>query len=207
MGDSITPPRVSDGVVYRVLENLLLLDGDRLSYRALDVEQIGSVYEAMMGYELEVAPDPSIAVRPHHVVVNLRELLEKAAPDRAKFLKETTGCDITGQSLEQLKAAKTVDETVSALGRKVSPRTPRILPPDAMYLQPSEERRRSGSHYTPRLLNEPIVRTTLRPIFERLGDHPTPEQILDLKVCDLAMGSGAFLVEACRVLGDRLVEA
>ena len=35
----------------------------------------------------------------------------------------------------------------------------------------------------------------------------TPEQILDLKVCDPAMGSGAFLVEACRQLGDVLVEA
>jgi Putative RNA methylase family UPF0020 len=31
--------------------------------------------------------------------------------------------------------------------------------------------------------------------------------VLALKVCDPAMGSGAFLVEACRVLGDRLVLA
>ena len=30
---------------------------------------------------------------------------------------------------------------------------------------------------------------------------------MDLKVCDPAMGSGAFLVEACRQLGDALVEA
>src|SRR5262249_21291821 len=43
-------PRVSDGVVFRVLSKLLLLDGERLSYRALDVEQIGSVYQAMMGF-------------------------------------------------------------------------------------------------------------------------------------------------------------
>ena len=80
-----------------------------------------------------------------------------------------------------------------------------------MVLQPSEERRRSGSHYTPRALTEPIVRTTLEPILMRLrgdGDRtPLPEQILDLKVCDPAMGSGAFLVEACRQLGDALVEA
>jgi len=34
-----------------------------------------------------------------------------------------------------------------------------------------------------------------------------PEQILDLKVCDPAMGSGAFLVEACRALAARLVQA
>ena len=43
---------------------------------------------------------------------------------------------------------------------------------------------------------------------EEDGAHsPLPEQILDLKVCDPAMGSGAFLVEACRQLGDALVEA
>ena len=40
-----------------------------------------------------------------------------------------------------------------------------------------------------------------------MGDRPTPEQILDLKICDPAMGSGAFLVEACRLLGDKLVQA
>ena len=79
-----------------------------------------------------------------------------------------------------------------------------------MVLQPSEERRRSGSHYTPRALTQPIVRTTLEPILARLrgtdGRPPRPAQILDLKVCDPAMGSGAFLVEACRQLGDALVE-
>ncbi len=89
--------------------------------------------------------------------------------------------------------------------------TPDLVPKGAMVLQPSEERRRSGSHYTPRALTEPIVRTTLEPILARLrgadGRPPRPEQILDLKVCDPAMGSGAFLVEACRQLGDALVEA
>jgi hypothetical protein len=74
-------------------------------------------------------------------------------------------------------------------------------------LQPTDERRRTGSHYTPRSLTEPIVRHALEPAFERLGPSATPEQILDLKVCDPAMGSGAFLVEACRALAARLVEA
>src|SRR5262249_39464461 len=39
------------------------------------------------------------------------------------------------------------------------------------------------------------------------GRPPRAAQILDLKVCDPAMGSGAFLVEACRQLGDALVDA
>ena len=47
---AIEPPLVPDGTVYRVLEKLLVLDGERISYRALDVEQIGSVYETMMGF-------------------------------------------------------------------------------------------------------------------------------------------------------------
>src|SRR5581483_5053933 len=85
--------------------------------------------------------------------------------------------------------------------------TPNVVPKGAMVFQPSEERRRSGSHYTPRSLTEPIVRTTLKPILEQLGPEPKPEQLLELKVCDPAVGSGAFLVEACRQLGDELVNA
>src|SRR6202042_1328379 len=42
---------------------------------------------------------------------------------------------------------------------------------------------------------------------ERLGPNATPEEVLNLKVCDPAMGSGAFLVEACRALGSRLIDA
>src|ERR1700678_4041605 len=57
-------PHISDGVIFRVLNNLLILDGERLSYRTLDVEQIGSVYETMMGFELEVAQGRSIALKP-----------------------------------------------------------------------------------------------------------------------------------------------
>ncbi len=41
----------------------------------------------------------------------------------------------------------------------------------------------------------------------RLATCPTPDQLLDLNVCDPAMGSGAFLVETCRQLGDELVKA
>jgi hypothetical protein len=208
-------PRISDGVIFRVLNRLLILDGDRLSYRALDVEQIGSVYEAVMGYEVERAQSPSIGVwsKPKSskvsvtVVVSVEEILKTKANDRAKFLKEVAGCEITGNSLKALKEAKNADDIVAALGRKVSAQTPTLMPVGSLYLQPGEERRRSGSHYTPRAMTEPIVRETLRPILAGLGEDATPEQILELKICDLAMGSGAFLVETCRQLAERLVEA
>ncbi len=95
-GERIAPPRISDGVVYRVLRNLLILDGERLSYRTLDVEQIGSVYETMMGFNLEVAQGRSIAVKPNKAYgapscINLEELLGQKSADRAKWLKESNG--------------------------------------------------------------------------------------------------------------------
>ena len=74
-------------------------------------------------------------------------------------------------------------------------------------LQPGEERRRTGSHYTPRWLSEKVVQRTLEPILACLGEDRTPEQILSLKICDPAMGSGAFLVAACRLLAEDLVAA
>ncbi|MBN4003312.1 DNA methyltransferase [Nostoc sp. LPT] len=214
-GESLEPPRISDGVIHRVLQGLLVLDGERLSYRSLDVEQIGSVYEAIMGYEVERASSPVIGVwsKPKGskssvtVVVSVEEVLKTKVGERAKYLKDVAGCEITGKSLTELKDATTAEDVVAALGRKVSPKTPSLMPVGSLYLQPGEERRRSGSHYTPRALTEPIVKETLRPILSALGENPTPEQILELKVCDLAMGSGAFLVESCRQLAEKLVEA
>ena len=108
--------------------------------------------------------------------------------------------------------ADSVEALVAALSSVIDKdATPDLVATGAMVLQPSHERRASGSHYTPRELTGPIVRTTLEPVLQRLhnenGGPPTPEQILDLKICDPAMGSGAFLVEACRQLGDALVES
>lgn len=207
MGAPVEVPKVPDGVVLRVLEKLLLLDSDRLSYRALDVEQIGSVYENMMGFRLERAVETSIGVGKEHVVVGLETLLAKKGAEREKLLKETASVELTGKASDALKEATTVDDLVAALSRRISPLTPRTVPAGGLYLQPTDERRRSGSHYTPRELTEPIVRTTLRPILEDLGANPKPEQLLSLNVCDPAMGSGAFLVETCRQLAAELVKA
>jgi hypothetical protein len=210
--DSPAIPRVSDGVIFRVLNNLLILDGERLSYRTLDVEQIGSVYETMMGFDLEVAKGRSISIKPTKAhgaptSINLEELLAAKSGDRANWLAERTDQKLTGQAAEALKKASTIDDLLAALEKKIANRvTPNTLPKGAMIFQPSDERRRSGSHYTPRSLTEPIVRKTLEPILKQLGDKPTPKQLIDLKVCDPAMGSGAFLVEACRQLGDVLVK-
>jgi len=215
--ERIEPPLVPDGTVYRALEKLLVLDAERISYRALDVEQIGSVYETMMGFRLETAHGRSVAIKPAKrlgapVTVDLEALLAAASDKREKWLQERANRKFAEGIKKDLKVAVTLEDLHAALTPAIEQNaTPDLVPPGAMVLQPSEERRRSGSHYTPRTLTEPIVRATLAPILEGLrggnGRSPTPAQILDLKVCDLGMGSGAFLVEACRQLGDALIEA
>lgn len=253
-GESAPIPRISDGVVYRVLRNLLILDGERLSYRTLDVEQIGSVYETMMGFDLHTAEGKSIAIKPVKThgapaTINLDALLQTKGKDRAKWIKDQTDQNITGEALKALKEANSIDDLLAALDKKIAKKvTPRVVSTGAIILQPSDERRRSGSHYTPRSLTKPIVEKTLEPILKQLVEpphevakgektlldtkgrktqaqvikserdeeaarlaqakgSPHPRQILNLKVCDPAMGSGAFLVETCRQLGEELVKA
>lgn len=215
--ERIEPPLVPDGTIYRALEKLLVLEGERISYRALDVEQIGSVYETMMGFRLETATGRSVAIRAQEkggapVTVDLEALLGEATTKRERWLQERADRKFSDSVGKAIAEAVTLEDLHAA----VQPvcdlyATPDLVPQGAMVLQPSEERRRSGSHYTPRALTGPIVRTTLEPILSRLrgedGRPPRPAQVLDLKVCDPAMGSGAFLVEACRQLGDALIEA
>lgn len=62
----------------------------------------------------------------------------------------------------------------------------------------STRRKSTGSFYTPRSLTEFLVRRTLAPLVE----GKSAEQILSLRILDPSMGSGAFLVAACRYLAD-----
>lgn len=208
-----TMPLVADGVVYRVLQKLLILDGERLSYRTLDVEQIGSVYETMMGFRLLQVSSPSIALKPAKahgaaIVIQIADLLTVKPKERAKWLKEQVDHALPPAAAKELEAAHSNETVLEALHKRIARNaTPVAVPSGGLVLQPNDARRRSGSHYTPRSLTEPIVRTTLAPILEQLGQHPAPAQILELKVCDPAAGSGAFLVEACRQLADHLVTA
>ena len=65
-----------------------MLDGERLSYRSLDVEQIGSVYESMMGFDVQTLPGRTIALKPKNIVIDLDELLAQPGKKRAAWLKE-----------------------------------------------------------------------------------------------------------------------
>lgn len=204
-------PLVPDGTIFRVLSNLLMLDGERLSYKTLDVEQIGSVYETIMGFRIEQASGRMIALKPKKrhgapLHIDLDAVAAMKPADRVKLLKEQADTKLPAKAEKEFKTAKGIDELLVALEKRIDKRaTSSLVAQDSIILQPTDERRRSGSHYTPRSFTEPIVRKTLEPIFERMGEHPKPEAILDLKVADIAVGSAAFLVEACRQLADELV--
>lgn len=204
-------PSVDDATVLTVLDKLIVFEGQRLSYRALDVEQIGSVYEALMGYHVLRVVSPSVCMRPNRVWISAEEARAQKPAQRAAWLKETAGLS-TAQATklaEAISSAKTDDAITSAL-EAFSVKGTSLASEGRLVLQPGVERRRTSSHYTPRSLSAPIVRKTLAPLFACLaaeGKGAKSQDLLSLSVCDPAMGSGAFLVEACRVLADELVAA
>jgi hypothetical protein len=73
-----------------------------------------------------------------------------------------------------------------------APQAPRV------HLRHSARRKQTGTFYTPRALAEFVVRRTLAPL---VAGAPA-DAILKLRIVDPAMGSGAFLVAACRFLAS-----
>ncbi|GAB4209406.1 MAG: N-6 DNA methylase [Sandaracinaceae bacterium] len=222
----VAVPTVDDETVHRVLEKLVMFEGQRLSYKALDVEQIGSVYEALMGYHVEPLADDGACLRGSGVWVTTHDVLvAQSSRTRAKWLKEEVGLPkaqaeklaaeidaIEGQGKAGSTSPAQREAVLDALtkyarGGRKKDLSAVVAKKGRLVLQPGAERRRTSSHYTPRSLTEPIVKRTLEPLFACMGEAPTSERLLELKVCDPAMGSGAFLVEACRVLADQLVAA
>ena len=204
-------PTVDDRTIFEVMHKLLIFKGQRLSYRALDVEQIGSVYEALMGYHVQRAEEPMVCLKgdkKQRVWLGAGQVLAVGKIQRAKWLKENAGlskaratkladavagCRSAEEALPHLETMRVKSTATARAGRLV--------------LQPGDERKRTSSHYTPRSFSAPIVRRTLEPLLAAMGNEPSSDALLQLKICDPAMGSGAFLVEACRFLADQLVAA
>src|SRR5690606_5510000 len=94
---------------------------------------------------------------------------------------------------------------------------PMVILTDALYVTESSLRRRTGAHYTPSSLAKEVVEGALEPLVYSPGPLQTAEErewkpissdeILSLRIADIAMGSGAFLVAACRYLANHLVGA
>ena len=188
----------------------MMLGGERLSYRSLDVEQLGSVYQSVMGFTVDLTTGPSLAIRPPKrsgasATVDLEALLSQPPARRQEWMRKRTDRKITAKIAIAVREAKSTSELEEALLTVIDVRlTAKPLPVGVPVLQPTETRRRTGSHYTPRRLTAPIVAEALRPVLERLGEEASAGDILSLRILDPALGSGAFLVETCRQLAEQL---
>jgi hypothetical protein len=239
--DAAKPLPIDNRTVLLLLEAIQQFQGRTLSYRALDVEQIGYVYEGLLERTVkrtdEVTLELDASRSAHSPWVTLAEL-ESARLDGAERLTELLQ-QRSGSSASRVcnGLARPVDDALAdriltachgntALCDRIKPfghlvRTdpwgyPLVYTAGAFIVTTGSDRRETGTHYTPKSLTETIVAETLTPI-SYIGPAEgraradwvlrSPADLLDLKVCDPAMGSGAFLVQACRWLADRLVEA
>lgn len=211
----------------------------RLSFRALDVEQIGNVYEGLLDHTAKRAASSVLGLRGsggEDVEVELSQLEAKATEGEevlVEMLKDKTGRqpaalrrDLARGEPPNPLVLQAVCAGYDGLYDRIRPFAhilrddsagqPVVIHTGSVYVTAGSDRRSTGTHYTPGTLTQPVVKTTLDPLVYsgvESGAEPTrenlksPSEILALKVCDLACGSGAFLVQACRYLAERLVEA
>jgi len=245
------PPDVDDRTVLRLLRAVQYVEVNgerrRLTFRALDVEQIGYVYEGLLELEVRTAQEVTLSlVRPAAwpkgkapAEATLTEAVERlgspTGPTMAEWVAVRTGWSAT--RLAKVFQTPLEAERRSGLLRATGGDTdlvgalepyagvlrwdelgrPSVTMAGRRYIAPSTRRAATGTHYTPRALAEDVAGNALEPLAYRPGPLETADrstwrirpstELLDLRVADIAMGSGAFLVAACRYLADRLVEA
>lgn len=239
--DPGAPLPIDNRTVLLLLEAVQLFQGRALSYRALDVEQIGYVYEGLLERTVvrtkEVTLDLDATKSAKKPWVGLDELdAARGKGDDAvlELLRERTG---SSASRVRNDYAKKVDEADAdrlltachgdqALRDRIKPYFhllridswgyPLVYPEGTFTVTTGTDRSESGTHYTPKSLTEAIVKETLEPVAYDGPAEGRPREewklksakaLLELKICDPAMGSGAFLVQVCRWLSERLVEA
>ena len=231
---------VTDLVTAEILRSLVILQrrggaAERLSYKGLDVEQIGHVYEGLLEYSCLRIDEPYLGL-----IGKLEPELKLADLEAAQTRDDFTEwlakrCDASVGSLDKALDKPTIDEPTldaacdndKALSTRVWPLRgllrrdlrdrPTVYPAGSLIITVTGDRRATGTHYTPRKLADEIVQYTLEPLCYNPGPAggAAPEdwqvrpanELLDLKVLDPAMGSAAFLVSACRYLSARVVEA
>jgi hypothetical protein len=235
------PLPIDDRTVLLLLEAIQTFEGRTLSYRGLDVEHIGHVYEGLLERTVTRVEDVTLELEAGAQAKNARVTLGELESARLDGQASVTSLLVERSKRSQaaihnaLAAAVEPQQSARllsacrgdvALRDRLEPyvrllRTdpwgyPLVHPKGAFVVVLGADRRETGTHYTPKNLTERIVEEALTPL---VYDGPakgaargewklkTPEQLLDLKVCDPAMGSGAFLVQACRFLSARVVEA
>jgi hypothetical protein len=244
------PLPVNNRTVLHLLEALQLLqlkvpgskqaEARRISFRALDIEQIGHVYEGLLDHTAKRATEPYLGLagskdkEPEITLSELEKQAAKGGTELVKFLKEETGkseaaikklldAEPDVQDAARLRSACQNDDKLldrvkpfAGLVRDDNFGYPVVLPKGCVFVTAGTDRRSSGTHYTPRSLTEPIVQYTLEPLVYLGPAEGLPKdqwklksakELLSLKICDMACGSGAFLVQVCRYMATRLLEA
>ena len=246
---------VSDRVMLHVLRSVQVADikgeARRISFRDIDVEQIGYIYEGLLGYTAQQVNETYLGltgtagIEPEIPLSKLEELAE-ANPDPKKlaaairdWVAETqpSANPSSVAAISKAVVAKVDPGVVSALMQAVGDDTelrdrvrpwlglmrldlrkrPFVVLAGGLMVSETPSRKNAGAHYTPKSLAEDVVRHALQPLCYSPGPHQTAnkeewklrssDELLSLKVADIACGSGAFLVAAARYLADRVVEA
>lgn len=239
--DEAKPLPIDNRAVLLFLDAIQLYQGRTLSYRALDVEQIGYVYEGLLEQTVKRAPDVTLELKATKSCKKpwvylgelalasldgestLKKLLKERTASSASRITNDLAKEVTDADVDKLMVACYND---TELCQRIKPYyhflrfdawgNPLLYPKDSYMLTTGSDRRETGSHYTPKSLTESIVTETLEPVVyigpaegkpREEWQLKSPEELLDLKICDPAMGSGAFLVQVCRWLAERVCES
>lgn len=217
-GQLITKLRLSDRFSGKLILTLTTtkprrgVGRERVSYRELEIEQLGSVYEGLLEYEPRTAQQTMI-----EAVVQGRDFV--LTPSELKRLCEQKDLHLKGDAelVQGTEAAalhpdnvEAVDEIADAedsededdaegeveedkgVKRGAAARLLRRLEAGEFYFVPGSARKASGSYYT----REEIVRYLVRKALEALVEDKSAAEIESLRVIDLACGSAHFLVGA-----------
>jgi N-6 DNA Methylase len=247
---------VSDRVMLHVLRSVqqaLLKNGEarRISFRDIDVEQIGYIYEGLLGYTAVTVNETHLGLqgaRGEEPEIALSELERLAAANTApKKLAEAIRVHVEGDqpsakpqtaaAIAKGVGARSEPSVVSGLAQAVGDSAAlreRVLPwlgimrldlrgrpfvvlDGGLMVKETPSRKNAGAHYTPKTLAREVVLHALQPLCYAPGPYQTADEsqwkpkssddLLSLKVADIACGSGAFLVSAASYLAERVVEA
>ena len=150
----------------------------RISYSNLGINQLGSVYEALLSYRGFFAEE------------DLYEVKKKG--DKVDDLD--VGYFVTQAELDQYDEDERVrvDENNPVSDLRIHPKG------EFIYRLAGREREKSASYYTPEVLTHCLVKYALKELLE----GKTADEILQLTICEPAMGSAAFLNEAVSQLAE-----
>lgn len=180
---------LSNHVLQRVLALLLLSKPGKgkksqrgyVSYAQLGINQLGAVYEGLMAYSGFIADR------------DLAELAKDGDADKGCWL-------VPVENLGQYDEKHVVrrEDPLTGEKRNVVHRKGTFV-----YRLSGRDRQRSASYYTPEVLTRCVVRHSLA---ELITDETTAQDILEYRICEPAMGSGAFLNEAINQLAAAYLE-